>query len=172
MSLVIASLLLYGAVAVLGRIAWRRHDGSFHHALQLAAIQARLVAPRICFAVLGAGFIAALVPPEVVASLIGGDTGILGLLIASAIGVVTPGGPMLAFAIGSAALEVGAGVPQLIAFVTAWGLYNLNRTTVWELPIVGRRAALQRVAVALPVPLLLGLVANWLLTLAPALLPG
>jgi hypothetical protein len=165
MNLVIASVLLYGAVAVLGRIAWRRHDGSFHRALQLALIQARLVAPRICFAVLGAGFIGALVPPELVASVIGGDTGVLGLLIASAIGVVTPGGPMLAFAVGSAALEVGAGLPQIIAYVTAWALYNLNRTTVWELPIVGRRATLQRIAVALPVPLLLGLAAGWLMVL-------
>ena len=169
MNLVIASVLLYGAVTVLGRIAWQRHDGSFHRALQLALIQARLVAPRICFAVLGAGFIAALVPPELVASIIGGDTGVLGLLIASAIGVVTPGGPMLAFAVGSAALEVGAGLPQIIAYVTAWALYNLNRTTVWELPIAGRRAALQRIAVALPVPLLLGLAAGWLMVLlAPA----
>lgn len=165
MNLVIASLLLYGAVAVLGRIAWQRHDGSFHHALQLALVQARLVAPRICFAVLGAGFIAALVPPELVASVIGHDTGVLGLVIASAIGVATPGGPMLAFAVGSAALEVGAGMPQIIAYVTAWALYNVNRTTVWELPIVGRRAALQRIAVTLPVPLLLGLAAGWLMVL-------
>lgn len=160
MNILIASLLLYGAVAVLGRMAWRRHDGSLRRSLDLALIQARLVAPRIFFAVLGAGFIAALVPPEVVAAVIGGDTGFLGLLIASALGAITPGGPMLAFAVGSAALEVGGGTPQIIAFVTAWSLYNLNRTTVWEMPIVGRRATLQRVAVALPVPLLLGLAAG------------
>ena len=160
MNILIASLLLYGAVAVLGRIAWQRHDGSFRHSLELALIQARLVAPRIVFAVLGAGFIAALVPPELVAAVIGGDTGFLGLLIASALGAVTPGGPMLAFAVGSAALEVGGGTPQIIAFVTAWSLYNLNRTTIWEMPIVGRRATLQRIAVALPLPLLLGLAAG------------
>lgn len=165
MNIVVASLLLYGVVAVLARIAWRRHDGSFHSALQHAGFQARLVAPRLVFAVLGAGFIAALVPPELVASIIGDDTGVVGLLIASALGAATPGGPMLAFAVGSAALDVGAGTPQIIAYVTAWGLYNVNRTTIWELPIVGRRATLQRLAVALPAPLLLGLATGELVAL-------
>lgn len=169
MNIVIASLLLYGAVLVLGRAAWQRHDGSFHRSLQLALVQARLVAPRIFCAVLGAGFIAALVPPEAVAAVVGGDTGALGLLIASALGAVTPGGPMLAFAVGGAALEVGGGTPQIMAFVTAWGLYNLNRTLVWELPITGRAATLRRLACALPLPVLLGFAAGQLAGLAAAL---
>jgi hypothetical protein len=76
---------------------------------------------------------------------------------------------MLAFALGGAALEVGGGTPQILAFVTAWGLCNLNRTLVWEVPIVGRRATLQRFTLALPVPILLGLVAGEIATLAVAL---
>jgi uncharacterized membrane protein YraQ (UPF0718 family) len=160
MNILIASLLLYGAVVFLGQVAWRRRDGSLQGALQFSLVQAKLVAPRIFFAVLGAGFIAALVPPELVAAVVGGDTGFFGLLIASALGAVTPGGPMLAFAVGGAALEVGGGTPQVIAFVTAWGLYNLNRTMVWEVPIVGRRAVVQRVLVALPLPVFLGLAAG------------
>jgi uncharacterized membrane protein YraQ (UPF0718 family) len=169
MNIILASLLLYGAVLMLGRLAWRRRDGSLGRALELALVQAKLVAPRIFFAVLSAGFIAALVPPEAVAAVVGGDTGLGGLLIASAIGAVTPGGPMLAFALGGAALEVGGGTPQILAFVTAWGLCNLNRTLVWEVPIVGRRATLQRFTLALPVPILLGLVAGEIATLAVAL---
>jgi uncharacterized membrane protein YraQ (UPF0718 family) len=160
MNILIASLLLYGAVVFLGQVAWRRRDGSLQGALQFSLVQAKLVAPRIFFAVLGAGFIAALVPPELVAAVVGGDTGFFGLLIASALGAVTPGGPMLAFAVGGAALEVGGGTPQIIAFVTAWGLYNLNRTMVWEVPIVGRHAVVQRVLVALPLPVFLGLAAG------------
>ena len=38
MNIVVASLLLYGAVAILARVAWQRHDGSFHRALQLALL--------------------------------------------------------------------------------------------------------------------------------------
>uniref|UniRef100_UPI00262CDA66 hypothetical protein n=1 Tax=Pelagibius sp. TaxID=1931238 RepID=UPI00262CDA66 len=119
--------------------------------------QALLVAPRLVLAVLGAGFIAALVPPELVAAVVGRDTGIAGLFMASLIGALVPGGPMLAFAIGGAALEVGAGTPQILAFVIAWSLYNLNRTLVWEIPIIGRRPALQRLAVSVPIPVLAGL---------------
>jgi uncharacterized membrane protein YraQ (UPF0718 family) len=169
MNILIASLMLYGAVLFLGQVAWRRRDGSLQGALQFSLVQAKLVAPRIFFAVLGAGFIAALVPPELVAAIIGGDTGFLGLLIAAALGAVTPGGPMLAFAVGGAALEVGGGTPQIIAFVTAWGLYNLTRTMVWEVPIVGRRAVVQRVLVALPLPVLIGLAAGEAAVLARAL---
>jgi hypothetical protein len=169
MNLVVVSLLLYGAVLILGRLAWRRRDGSLREALSLALAQARMVVPRIFFAVLGAGFIAALVPPEAVAAVVGGDTGVLGLLVASLIGAATPGGPMLAFAVGGAALEVGGGTPQIIAFVTAWCLFNLNRTFVWEMPTVGRRATLQRLALALPVPVVLGFAAGELAALASAL---
>lgn len=165
MNILVASLLLYGAVLVLGNQAWRRGDGSLRRALSIALAQARLVAPRLVFAVLGAGFIAALVPPEMVAAAVGSDTGIGGLLIASVLGAVTPGGPMLAFAIGGAALEVGGGMPQIVAFVTAWGLLNLNRTLIWEAPFRGRRPTLQRLALALPVPVLLGYLAGQLTAL-------
>ena len=165
MNILVASVLLYGAVLILGSRAWRRGDGSLRQALGIALAQARLVAPRIFFAVLGAGFIAALVPPELVAAVIGGDTGFVGLMIASLIGAVTPGGPMLAFAVGGAALEVGGGTPQIIAFVTAWALFNLNRTIVWEVPILGRRPTVQRLARALPVPVLLGYAAGQLAAL-------
>ena len=161
MSILIASVLLYGAVLVLGTMAWRRGGGAVPRALQVAADQALFVAPRIVFAVLGAGFIAALVPPALVADFVGQETGLAGLLLASLIGALTPGGPMLAFAVGGAALEVGAGPAQIMAYVTAWSLYNLNRTLVWEIPVIGRRPVLQRLVVSLPLPVILGLaVAN------------
>ena len=157
MSILIASVLLYGAVAVLGAMALRRGEGAVPEALTIAWEQAKMIAPRLILAVLGAGFIAALVPPEWVAALVGRDTGFAGLLLASLIGALTPGGPMLAFAVGGAALEVGAGPPQIMAFVCAWLLFNLNRTLVWDIPIVGHRPALQRLALSLPLPVLIGL---------------
>ena len=157
MSILVASVLLYGAVIVLGGLALRRGERAIPEALRIAWTQGKLVAPRIVLAVIGAGFIAALVPPSWVAAVVGQDTGLIGLLLASLVGALTPGGPMLAFAVGGAALEVGAGTPQMMAYVTAWSLYNLNRTLVWDIPIVGRRSVLQRLSISLPVPVLLGL---------------
>lgn len=162
MSILIASVLLYGAVLALGMLAYRRSAGAIPEALRIARDQALSVAPRIVLAVIGAGFIAALVPPEWVATFVGRDTGLAGLLLASLIGALTPGGPMLAFAVGGAALEVGAGAPQMMAFVTAWSLYNLNRLLVWEVPIIGRLPALQRFVLALPLPVILGFAAGQL----------
>lgn len=157
MSIIIASVLLYGAVLALGWLAFRRGGDAVPEALRIAWEQGLSVAPRIILAVIGAGFIAALVPPEWVATFVGHDTGFMGLLLASLIGALTPGGPMLAFAVGGAAMEVGAGTPQMMAFVSAWSLYNLNRVLVWEVPIMGHRSTLQRFVIALPLPVLIGL---------------
>ncbi|NIA70785.1 hypothetical protein HBA54_19480 [Pelagibius litoralis] len=157
MSIVIASVLLYGAVLVLGGLVLRRGGDAVPEALRISWDQALSVTPRIILAVIGAGFIAALVPPEWVAAFVGRDTGFAGLLLASLIGALTPGGPMLAFAVGGAAMEVGAGAPQMMAFVSAWSLFNFNRMLVWEFPIMGHRSTLQRFAIALPLPVLIGL---------------
>ena len=72
--------------------------------------------PRIMLGVIGAGYIAALLPQEVVGRWLGGDSGVAGLCIAVLGGAFTPGGPVIGFSIGAAAIKGGAGVPQVIAY--------------------------------------------------------
>ena len=56
------------------------------------------------------------------------------------------------------ALLAGAGIPQIITFLTAWNVFSSNRILVWELPIMGRRFIVARALMTLPVPFVLGTV--------------
>jgi len=80
----------------------------------LSDAQAAKLLPRIGAGVIGAGFIAEIVPRALVAEWIGPGSGILGVVIATLGGALTPGGPVVGFSIGAAALKSGAGAPQVI----------------------------------------------------------
>jgi hypothetical protein len=75
-----------------------------------------------------------------------------GVTLAAFAGALTPGGPVVGFAMGAAALKAGAGLPQVAAFVTGWSLYTMNRVAVWELPTMPPRFVLTRVLVSAPFP--------------------
>lgn len=114
--------------------------------------------PRVFIGLIGAGFLAELLPVEQVEGLFGEGAGLRGVGLATLLGVLTPGGPFVAFAIGAAALQAGAGTAALMAYVTSWSVFCLNRSLAYELPLMGRRFMLVRWAVSLPLPILLGVI--------------
>ncbi|MGD9921270.1 MAG: hypothetical protein AB7V13_07450 [Pseudorhodoplanes sp.] len=117
----------------------------------------RLV-PRMAIGVLGSGFIAAALPQESVVYWLGSSSGLLGIAIATIAGAMTPGGPVVGFAVAAAALKGGAGAPQVIAYSTAWALYAFPRLLSYELPIMPSRIVWLRVVASLPLPF----IAAWL----------
>ena len=100
-------------------------------------------------------FMAAVLPVETVETLFGESAGWRGIGLAMVLGGVTPGGPVVAFAIGAAALKAGASDPAVLAYVTAWSIFCLNRLLSYELPLMGARFAKRRILLALPLPLIL-----------------
>ena len=110
--------------------------------------------PRIMLGVVGSGYIAAILPPEIVGHWLGADSGITGLCIAVLGGAFTPGGPVIGFSIGAAALKGGAGTPQVIAYTIAWALFAVQRLFIWEIPVMPQRLVLVRVIASLPLPFL------------------
>ena len=92
--------------------------------------------PRIALGVIGSGYIAAVIPPEVITGWLGPDSGWLGVLTAVIAGAATPGGPVVGFSIGAVALKVGGGPPQVIAYVVAWALFAFQRLIFWEIPFM------------------------------------
>jgi uncharacterized membrane protein YraQ (UPF0718 family) len=157
------TLLLFGIAGVCVAIAWRRHDGSAMAGLKEAGGDFWHLLPRLAVGVIGAGFIAKAMPQEAVSSWLGPSSGFGGVLLATLAGAATPGGPVVGFAIGAAALKAGAGLPQIAAFVTGWSLYTLNRVAVWEIPTMPARFVLTRVMVSAPFPFLVA-GAVWLIT--------
>jgi hypothetical protein len=113
--------------------------------------------PRIMLGVIGAGYIAALLPQEQVGRWLGADSGLSGMLIAMVVGFLTPGGPVIGFSIGTAALKGGAGTPQVIAYTTAWALFAFQRLFIWEVGVMPHRLVWLRIASSWPLPLLAAL---------------
>lgn len=115
---------------------------------------------RIPAAIFAGSFLAELVPKEHVVALLGGSSGLLGVLLASTLGGFLPGGPMIAFPLLLALFKAGMGVPQMIALLTAWLLLAFHRILAYELPMLGPDFVRRRLLVCLPLPVLAGLAAQ------------
>jgi uncharacterized membrane protein YraQ (UPF0718 family) len=116
-----------------------------------------MVAPQLAVGFLLAGLVTVLVPSSAVARIVGQDSGFVGLLAATGLGLVTPGGPFLQFPLVAALMRNGAAEGPVAAYLTAWSLLGLHRTLVWEIPVLGPSFALARWFSALALPILVGL---------------
>lgn len=125
------------------------------------------VLPQLAAGLLIGGLVQELVDRDRVARLLGAQSGLLGLLLATAAGVVTPGGPFTSFPLVYALWMAGADAGALVAYLAAWALIGLNRLIIWELPFMGVDFTLLRFVVSLPMPLVAGLIARWLVQVTP-----
>jgi hypothetical protein len=151
--------LLWTIAIVLAVIAGSRSYTLFRSSAGEGVVDFFKLMPRIMLGVIGSGFIAALLPQDVVGRWLGADSGATGIAIAMLGGAFTPGGPVIGFSIGAAALKGGAGTPQVIAYITAWALFAVQRLFIWELGVMPQRLVALRVAASLPIPLLAALAA-------------
>lgn len=152
MILLLLTLFLYVVVATLMVIAFRRADGTLSLSLTSALREVLHLMPRLALGVIGSGFIARALPQDQIISLFGAGSGVSGVALATLAGALTPGGPVVGFALGAAALKAGAGLPQVMAFVTGWSLYTINRMLIWEVPFMPAWFVRARVIASLPLP--------------------
>jgi hypothetical protein len=152
-------ILLWGSVFGVGLIAYRRGKPVFMASLREGSMDFINIVPRIALGVIGSGYIAAIIPQEVITGWLGPDSGWLGVLTAVIAGAATPGGPVVGFSIGAVAMKVGGGPPQVIAYVVAWALFAFQRMILWEIPFMPARFVWFRAAVSLPFPFLAAAIA-------------
>ena len=117
-------------------------------------------APLVAASFLAAGFAEVLIPHEWVRGALGPDSGLRGILIATAAGAITPAGPFVSLPIAAVMIRGGAGLGPVVAFVTGWSLLALHRFVAWEVPILGLRVALLRYVVCIALPVVAGLLAR------------
>jgi hypothetical protein len=103
--------------------------------------------------------VAEALPRDAIGPWLGPGSGLLGVVIATLAGALTPGGPVIGFSIGAAMLKSGAGAPQVIAYTTAWSLYTIQRLLNWEIHMMAPRFVWLRAWVSFPLPILAGLLA-------------
>ncbi|HXG15620.1 MAG TPA: permease [Calidithermus sp.] len=114
------------------------------------------ILPRLVPALLLAGLLQVLVPQEVVSRYLGREGGFRSILIASLAGVLTPGGPMVSVPFMVALAHSGAAMAPLVAYMTSWSLFGMQRIIAWEAPLMGWRFVIVRVVPSLAFPVLAG----------------
>jgi uncharacterized membrane protein YraQ (UPF0718 family) len=119
------------------------------------------VLPKVVAGCLIAVFLTFLMPREVVARWVGEESGFLGLVVATALGAISPGGPFTIYPIAAAFFAMGADIGALVAFVTSWSLLGFTRALVWEMAFFGPHFVLWRVALSLLLPIVAGLLARY-----------
>jgi hypothetical protein len=152
----VVNLLLWVLVAALALTAAVRSKALFREGATEGARDFVMLLPRILVGVVGSGYIAAIMPQDLITTWIGPNSGLLGVTIATLAGAVTPGGAVVGFSVGAAALKGGGGAPQVIAYSTAWSLYALTRLINWEVAMMPARVVWLRAAVSVPLPFLAG----------------
>ena len=151
--------LLWVIAIGLGLIAASRSRTLFRTSVREGAVDCVRLLPRIMLGVVGSGYIAAVIPQEIITGWLGPDSGWLGVLTAVVAGAATPGGPVVGFSIGAVALKAGGGPPQVIAYVIAWALFAFQRLLLWEIPFMPARFVWFRAAVSIPFPFLAAAIA-------------
>jgi len=152
-------IVLWGSVVVVGFIALRRGRTVLTASVREGGKDFINIVPRVALGVIGSGYIAAVIPQEIITGWLGPDSGWLGVLSAVIAGAATPGGPVIGFSIGAVAIKAGGGAPQVIAYVVAWALFAFQRLILWEIPFMPARFVWFRAGVSLPFPFLAAAIA-------------
>jgi hypothetical protein len=148
----VVGFILWVLVAVLALTAAIRSKTLCREGLWEGARDFVVLIPRVMVGVVGSGYVAAVMPQDLIAHWIGPNSGFVGVIIATAAGAITPGGAVVGFSVGAAALKSGAGAPQVIAYTTAWSLYTIQRLINWEIHMMAPRVVWLRAAISLPLP--------------------
>jgi len=122
------------------------------------------ILPTMVLAFIAAGLVSVLLPRELMSRWLGEQSGLRGLMIATLAGALTPGGPFVQFPIVAALFKAGAGVAPLMAYITGWSVLGVNRLLVYEVPMLGWRLSLARMAASLVFPMIIGLLTRFLWT--------
>lgn len=145
-------LLLAGMGLVLFVIAYRMPGKKHLEGLREGWHMAMINLPRVILALLSAGFLSHLMPHEVIAEWLGHEAGLKGIAIATLLGMVMPGGPLIAFPIVVILTKAGAGMPALVTFLTSWSVLGIQRIIGFELPMMGSKFVINRVAIGIFLP--------------------
>jgi uncharacterized membrane protein YraQ (UPF0718 family) len=148
-------VMIAGAAIMLIAVLWKSPEAA-NKGLSATGALILEITPRMIAAFTLAGLFQAIVPEDVIVRWMGHGSGVRGLLIGMTLGSVTPGGPMTHFPVIASLFKMGVGIGPLVAYLTAWSLFGLQRIIMWEIPFLGPRVVALRVAVSFFFPFLAG----------------
>jgi uncharacterized protein len=102
------------------------------------------------------GMLQVLIAPEWIQHWLGGGSTHRAIFTGFVAGILTPGGPMVSFPIMTVFYKGGASLSVLVAYMTSWSPFGLQRMLARELPFMGTRFLLARVLPTLVFPIFAG----------------
>ena len=127
---------------------------------------------RISLLLLSGIFLGSLVgtflPRDVIARVLGKETGFNGILLGTLFGAIMPGGPYVLFPVLSALYSSGAGIPPMVAMIFAWSCIALTRIPMelgYLSSVDGQNIIWLRVLIGIPLPFIAGLLAGALVSI-------
>jgi uncharacterized membrane protein YraQ (UPF0718 family) len=148
-------------------VLWRDGLGAAESILVDDIVLFLQILPKVAAGCLIGALVRVLVPRDLIVRWVGEGSGLKGLVIASAVGAIFPGGPFTIFPLAAAFMLSGADRGSAVAFVTGWLLLGVNRAVIWELPFFGTDVVMIRFLVSLPMPVLAGYMARIIDRLLP-----
>ncbi|MCJ7507971.1 MAG: permease [candidate division Zixibacteria bacterium] len=161
-----ATIIVMGVlVLILGIISYSKDPKILVGGLKYGFNMLIGMIPLLVLAFAISGLAQALVPKEVIAKWLGGESGWRGIMFGCLAGAVTPGGPYINFPIAARLFYAGAGMGTVVAFITSWALWSLARLPM-EAALISPRFALARFLSNLLFPPMAGFIAqilfkNW-----------
>jgi len=154
------ALILWSIVAAMAAmVGARKGAAGLRGAGAFALGQASVLLIRLPMALLAASFLTQILPTDKVAAVLGPETGFSGILLASVVGGLLPGGPMLSFPLALVVWQSGAGEAQTVALLAGWSVFAMHRMLAFEAPIMGWRFVALRLLSSSALPLMAGLLA-------------
>ena len=158
-----STIALAAVVLLSAFIVWRRDGiGRVGVVLEEDGWLFLNILPKVLAGTLIGSFLAVLLPRDLVTRWVGAESGLVGLLVATFAGVLLPGGPFTVYPLAAAFLVAGADIGAVVAFATSWALLGIVRGVVWELPFFGIDFVVWRTLMALPLPVVAGVLARTL----------
>ena len=157
--MLIPTIIMGSLAIVLAFISYNKGGGEHILGLKSAGNMLIQIVPLLIFAFIVAGMIQVLIPQEMISKWIGAESGFRGLLIGSALGGLTPGGPFVSMPIAAGLLRTGASIGTMVAFISGWSLWAITRLPM-EVGLMGWKFTLIRIACTFFFPPIAGLIAN------------
>ncbi len=157
--MITAFIILVIFAVLASAYAYGKGDGSLARGFAIARKTFIGIAPLLLVAFIMAGFIQVVIPPELIRSWLGQESGLKGILIGSIGGALLPGGPYVAFPIIASIFQAGAGMGTAVAFVAGWAMWGIANIP-FELAMIGHRFMFLRLALVLIIPPAAGFMAN------------
>ncbi len=152
--------IIMGVIAIaLLIIGYQKGGGEHILGLKTAGSILLQILPLLIFAFIIAGMVQVIIPQEMISKWVGAGSGFRGLLIGTAIGGITPGGPFISLPIAAGMLRAGASIGTMVAFMTSWSLLAVSRVPM-EIGLMGWKFTLIRLACTFFFPPIAGLIAN------------